>query len=113
MTFRDSFAVLSLVGLLAAASIGRAQGSDVRDSNPLFVEIQADGRTCKVGNVTIKCAHVLTHLRQVLKLPPGSWIRFKAARSAPYRDIKDVMDAVQKSEYTTSVAYLTEPKSEK
>ena len=25
----------------------------------------------------------------------------------------DVMDAVQKSEYTTSVAYLTEPKSEK
>ena len=48
-----------------------------------------------------------------MKLAPGTPVRFEADRSAPYGVVEGIMDAVQKSEFTTAVAYLTAPKSER
>jgi biopolymer transport protein ExbD len=79
----------------------------------VYLEIQADGKTCMVRGAAVDCGKVLLHLRQVLKLAPGSEVRFRADRAAPYGAVKGVMDSAQKSEYTTAVAYLTPPNSER
>jgi hypothetical protein len=60
----------------------------------------------------VDCENALRHLRDVLKLPPGSEVRFRAGRSVPYTVIKRTMDDVQHSEYVTAVAFVLPPKSE-
>lgn len=84
---------------------GPARAEDAPDPKPVFIEIQADGTSCVVRDVRIPCADVLMHLRSDLKLPAGTWVRFKADRSAPYQSVKALMDAVHESEYTTSARY--------
>ena len=113
MTVAGSISALALLGLWTLAYVGYAQGNDVRHTKPEYIEIKADGKSCVVRGAAIDCANVLLHLRQVVKLAPGSEVRFNADRGAPYGAVKGVMDAVQKSEYTTAVAYLTAPKSER
>ena len=77
----------------------------------VFIEVQADGTSCLVRTVMVPCQDILTHLRSDLKLPAGTWVRFKADRSTPYQSVKAVMDAVQKSEFTTSASYVPAPRS--
>ena len=110
MTVAGSLSTLALLGLWALASIGYAQGNDVRRPAPVYIEIKADGKTCVVRGAAIDCGKVLLHLRQVVKLAPGSEVRFNADRETPFGSIKSVMDEVQKSEYATAVGYLTAPR---
>ena len=106
---RTALSALGLAGCFWA-EISHGQSGKGSDEPSVFIEVQSDGQHCVVRKVTLTCADVLTHLRQVLKLPPGTWVRFKAGRSVPYDAVKRVIDEVQHSEYATSVAYLTPPK---
>jgi biopolymer transport protein ExbD len=100
---------------LAASCWAITAHAQVRDGTvaaepSVFIEVQADGQHCVVRKVAVLCSDVLTHLREVLRLPPGTWIRFKAGRVTPYEAIRKLMDDVQHSEYVTSAAYLPTPK---
>lgn len=90
---------------------GPALAEEAPDPKWIFIEVQADGTSCLVRTVKLPCEDVLTHLRSDLKLAAGTWVRFKADRSAPYQSVKAVMDAVQKSEFSTSAAYIPAPRS--
>jgi biopolymer transport protein ExbD len=103
---RCAIKILVLAAACAWASVGisQSQATQGQDAEPLFVEVQADGQHCKVRSARVLCTDVLPHLRNVLKLPPGSIIRFRAGRSAPYAAVKSVMDELTKSEFRTPVA---------
>jgi len=98
--------LVSLAAALCAASaIGQTATPD-----PLFIEVQADGSRCVILGQELPCTEVLSHLRNVVKAAPGTWIRFRADRAAPFEAVKRVLDAVAHSEYTTSAAFLPAPR---
>lgn len=105
---------LALIALVASiqSHAGLAHAEEASDLKSVFVEVQGDGTSCIVRAIKVPCQDVLIHLRSNLKLPAGTWVRFKADRLAPYQSVKAVIDAVQKSEYTTSAAYAPPPKSD-
>ncbi len=65
-----------------------------------------------VEKARILCADAITHLREVLNLPPGSRVRLRAGRAVSYKSVRAVMDMLDKSEYPLPVAYLTKQKPE-
>jgi biopolymer transport protein ExbD len=84
---------------------GQAVGTPASNAPSVFIEVQADGQHCVIHKATVPCSEVLTHLRQVLKLTPGTWVRFKAGRAVPVEALKKVLDDVSHSEFATSLAY--------
>ena len=94
-------------------NVVHGQATNSVAQKPVYIEFQRDGKTCKVRDAAIDCEKVLPHLRQVLNLPPGSEVRFKAGRSVPFPIVKRVMDEVQHSEYATATAYILPPKPER
>jgi hypothetical protein len=105
---------LRILALWSLAGLAHVQAADVVVVNPTFIEFQPDGKTCKVRDVAVDCSKVVLHLRQVLKLPPGAEVRFRAGPNVQaFSVIKRVMDEVQMSEYTTVLAYIVPPKSQR
>ena len=88
---------------------GQTSVGPVTDPAPVFIEVQADGQHCVIRKATVACSEVLTHLRQILKLAPGTWVRFKAARATPFEAVKKILDDVSHSEFATSAAYVENP----
>jgi biopolymer transport protein ExbD len=88
---------------------GQTSVSPATGPASVFIELQADGQHCVIRKATVPCSEVLTHLRQVLKLAPGTWVRFKAARATPFEAVKRVLDDVSHSEFATSAAYVENP----
>lgn len=75
------------------------------------ITVQPDGLHCVVEAARIPCSDVITHLREVLKLPPGARVRLRAGRAASYKSVKAVMDMLDKSEYPLPAAYFAEPQT--
>jgi biopolymer transport protein ExbD len=92
------------------AGLGQNQDVDAPAAKPLFIEVLADGRHCRVRDARVLCTEVLSHLRNVLKLAPGSVVRFRAGRAAPHEAVKSVMDELTRSEYRTPAAIPGPPK---
>jgi hypothetical protein len=113
MNVANGVLTLSCLALCALVSTVHGQTTDSVFPKPEYIVFQPDGRTCKIRDVAVDCDSALRHLRDVLKLPPGSEVRFKAGRSVPYPVIKRTMDEVQHSEYVTAVAFVLPPKSER
>jgi biopolymer transport protein ExbD len=88
------------------AAYGQASSSPATDAPSVFIEVQADGQSCVIRKASVPCSEVLTHLRQVLKLAPGTWVRFKAGRTAPIQTVKKLLDDISHSEFATSASYL-------
>ena len=80
------------------------------EHEPVFIEVRADGTRCVIRQAELPCSEVLSHLRNVVKASPGTWIRFKADRAAPFEAVKRVLDEVAHSEYTTSAAFAPAPR---
>jgi biopolymer transport protein ExbD len=85
---------------------GRAADSPDAEPPSVFIEVGADGQHCVIRKIPVECSEALAHLRNVLKLPPGTWVRFKASRAANYIALKKIMDDVTHSEYMTSIGYV-------
>ena len=98
-------AVATLV-LWAMVAFGQATGSTMRDTDPIYIEFQADGHSCVVRGTSIRCIDVLSHLRNVVKAPAGTQVRFNVSPSAPFEPVWSVIEEVRKSEYRTPVGYL-------
>jgi biopolymer transport protein ExbD len=109
---RNTLRCTALGALALAAShfvvavYGQASGSPPTDASSVFIEVQADGQSCIIRKASVPCSEVLTHLRQVLKLAPGTWVRFKAGRTAPIETVKKLLDDISHSEFATSASYL-------
>jgi hypothetical protein len=108
---RTALGILVLLGggMLFSGLGHSAEKPSSSDPSTVFVEVQADGQHCVVRKSVLPCAEVLARLRQVLKLAPGTWVRFKAGRATPFDALKKVMDDISHSEYTTSLAYVRPP----
>jgi hypothetical protein len=114
MKLAKGSSALRILALWSLSGFAHVQAADVIVVRPTFIEFQPDGKTCKVRDVAVDCTKVVLHLRQVLKLPPGAEVRFRAGPNVEaFPVIKRVMDEVQRSEYTTVLAYITPPKSER
>ena len=98
--------VVAFVVLCAMAAIGQTQGEHMQDATPIYIEFQADGQSCVVRGTTIRCADVLSHLRNVLKIPAGAQVGFNISQSAPFEPVWSVIEEVRQSEYKTPVGYL-------
>lgn len=109
MARRDALEALAAIMSIALFAT-QGQAESAASSPSVYIEVQADGQHCVVRKVSMPCPEVLEHLRQVLKLAPGTWVGFRAGRSAPFEAIKKVMDDVSHSEYTTSAAYVPPPR---
>jgi biopolymer transport protein ExbD len=66
----------------------------------------ADGPNCAIEETKLLCADVLRHLRDVLKLPAGSRVRFRVEENATYESTMKVVELLQKSEYKVPVGYI-------
>jgi hypothetical protein len=108
-TGATAFASLCLIAFMAS----NLHAAEIRLEAKVFIEIQAGGKHCVIRKVRVLCADAITHLRDTLKLPAGTEVGVKAGLTAPFKDVKKVLDDVQKSEYVIPVAYLTEPKNDR
>jgi biopolymer transport protein ExbD len=106
MTHGATVKALTTATLCAVASCGNVPDDTERGDNPPLIEIRADGRHCVILRSEIECSDVVTHLRNVVKLAPGSAVRLKADKTASYNTVAAVLSAVQKSEYTTQIGYV-------
>lgn len=97
----------SLVSALLVASSLHA--AEIRLEAKVFIEVQADGRHCTIRKVKVLCADATTYLRDTLKLPAGTEVGVKAHQAAPFKEVKKVLEDVQKSGFVHPVAYLTAP----
>jgi len=88
------FLLASLV-VAAAASPLRAQ-----PAQEVLITI-ADGGVCVIRDVKIPCTDILKHLREVLRLPAGSLVAFRAEKTSTYETTAAVIELIQKSEYRT------------
>src|SRR6185369_13065930 len=98
------------VAILATLPV---RAAEIRVDARVFIEVQAGGKNCAVQKVKVPCTSAVAYLRDTLKLPPGTEVGVKAGRSAPYQDVKRVLDDVQKSGFVIPVAYLISPKDGK
>jgi biopolymer transport protein ExbD len=92
--------------ILVAASLHAAQ---IRLEAKIFIEVQADGRHCRIGKERILCADSIAHLRDTLKLPPGTAVGVKAHQAAPFKEVRKVLDDVRNSGFAHPVSYLGAP----
>jgi biopolymer transport protein ExbD len=84
--------------------------AEIRLEAKVFIEVQADGKHCTIRKIKVLCADAIAHLRDTLKLPPGTEVGVKAHQAAPYKEVKQVLEAVGKSGFAHPVAYITAPK---
>ena len=98
---------LAATGLLAMILVGSGlHAAELRLDAQVFIEVQADGKNCRIRKVKVPCADAIAYLRDTLKLPPGTGVGVKADQTAPFKDVKKVLDDVQNSEFLHPVAYL-------
>jgi biopolymer transport protein ExbD len=75
-------------------------------SREATLTVQSDGTHCIVDKTTLLCSEVVSHLREVLKLPAKSRIHLQVGNGAPYESVMKVVDMLNKSEYPSPVGYL-------
>jgi biopolymer transport protein ExbD len=66
----------------------------------------ADGPNCVIEETRLLCTDVLKHLRDVLRLPAGSRVRFRVEKDSTYESTMKVVELLQKSEYKVPVGYI-------
>jgi biopolymer transport protein ExbD len=71
----------------------------------VYITIE-DGPNCVIEQTKLLCADVLKHLRDVLKLPAGSRVRFRVEEYSTYESTMKVVELLQKSEYKVPVGYI-------
>ena len=59
-----------------------------------------------VEGSAIPCAHLLKHLREVVKLPAGSNVRVRVEPTTSYESTARVFELLLKSEYKTPIGYI-------
>ena len=59
-----------------------------------------------IEGTAIPCADLLNHLREVVKLPPGSNVRVRIEPTTSYESTARVFELLQKSEYKTPIGYI-------
>jgi biopolymer transport protein ExbD len=96
--------IISAYLVIAAAVCGPTATAGEPASREVWVTVQSDGTHCVVQEAKILCENVIVHLRDVLKLPPGSRVRLRAGRAVPHAPVKKVMDMLSNSEYPLPVA---------
>jgi biopolymer transport protein ExbD len=93
------FAFATLFWLHAAVGFA---GEPLRET---FITV-ADGPYCVINKAKLLCADVLKHLREVLKLPPGSQVRLGVEKDSTYESTAKVLELIKKSEYKTPMGYI-------
>jgi hypothetical protein len=99
--------LVNLCALILTASSLHA--AEIRLEAKEFIEVQADGKHCTIRRIRILCTDAIAHLRDTLKLPAGSEVGVKAHQAAPFREVKKVLEDVQKSGFVHPVATVTTP----
>ena len=72
----------------------------------VLVVVQSDGTHCAVEKKELLCSDVVSHLRNVLKLPPRSRVHLQVGPAAKYESVMRVADLLNKSEYPLPVGDL-------
>ena len=72
----------------------------------VLIVVQSDGTHCAVEKKELLCSDVVSHLRNVLKLPPRSRVHLQVGPAAKYESVMRVADLLNKSEYPLPVGYL-------
>ncbi len=96
-----------------AAALFACPGTSSSAEQPVrevSITLQSDGKHCAVDKARILCSDLVSHFRDVLKLPAGTRVRLRAGRAAPHESVKKVMDLLDSSEYPLPAAYIAEPK---
>lgn len=108
----ESFPVLA-VSCFAFITATSSAAAEVRIDAKVFIEVQADGKHCAIRKVKVLCADAMTHLREVLKLEPGTEVGVKAHQAAPFKEVKKMLGDVERSGFRHPVAHVQDPKDSK
>jgi biopolymer transport protein ExbD len=103
------------VPLLLASLVVATAAAPLRADPPQEVLITvADDSVCVIRDVKLPCADILKHLREVLRLPAGSLVAFRAEKTSTYETAAAVIELIQKSEYRSKkmgfVNFAEQPK---
>jgi biopolymer transport protein ExbD len=109
MRFFAHISTLLCLGILMTTSLHAAE---IRLEAEVFIEIQAGGKICRIRKVDVPCEKAVAYLRETLKLPSGTAVGVKAGQTAPYKEVKKVLDDVHNSEFVHPVARVIDPKQD-
>jgi biopolymer transport protein ExbD len=86
--------LLLTLSVLSSALIEKALGEQPREVVTIRV---INDTNCLVGEAQLPCANVVAHLRDVLKVAEGTYIRVLADKTSGYDATANLMDQLQKS----------------